>query len=65
MRFAWLCMIPMALITLPAAAIWHFAGRGPLGWLYSAPLLLAPWVVMTVIYNRRLAPATRTYHFAE
>ena len=28
MRFAWLCMMPMALLTLPAAAIWHFTGRG-------------------------------------
>ena len=24
-----------------------------------------PWVIITVIYNRRLAPATRTYRFAE
>lgn len=65
MRFAWLCMIPMALLTLPAAAIWHFSGRGFLGWATTIPFLLIPWVIITVIYNRRLAPATRTYHFAE
>ena len=65
MRFAWLCMIPMALLTLPAAAIWHFAGRGLLGWVTTVPLLLIPWVIITVIYNRRLAPATRHYTFAE
>jgi NADH-quinone oxidoreductase subunit H len=65
MRFAWLCMIPMALLTLPAAAIWHFTGRGVLSWVVTVPLLLIPWVVITVIYNRRLAPATRHYTFAE
>jgi NADH-quinone oxidoreductase subunit H len=65
MRFAWLCMIPMALLTLPAAAIWHFTGRGWLSWVVTVPLLLVPWVIITVIYNRRLAPARRTYRFAD
>lgn len=64
-RFAWLCMIPMALLTLPAAAIWHFTGRGVLSWVVTVPLLMVPWVVVSVIYNKRLAPGTRTYHFAD
>ena len=65
MRFAWLCMIPMALLTLPAAAIWHFTGRGFVSWVVTVPLLLIPWVIITVIFNKRLAPATRTYRFAD
>ena len=65
MRFAWLCMIPMALLTLPAAAIWHFTGRGLLSWFVTVPLLLIPWIIITVIYNKRLAPTLRTYRFAE
>ncbi|MEI8037257.1 MAG: NADH-quinone oxidoreductase subunit NuoH [Verrucomicrobiota bacterium] len=65
MRFAWLCLIPMALLTIPAAAIWHYAGGGVLGWLATVPLLLIPWVVLTVVYNRRLAPTTRSYTFAD
>ena len=65
MRFAWLCMIPMALLTIPAAAIWHFAGRGFLSWVVTIPLLMIPWVIITVIYNKRLSPATRTYRFAD
>ena len=52
-------------LTLPAAAIWHFTGRGLLGWVVTVPLLLIPWVILTVLYNKRLAPATRTYHFAD
>jgi NADH-quinone oxidoreductase subunit H len=65
MRFAWLCMIPMALLTIPTAAIWHYTGRGLVSWLATVPLLLIPWLILTIIYNRRLAPATRHYHFAE
>jgi NADH-quinone oxidoreductase subunit H len=65
MRFAWLCMIPMALLTLPAAAIWHYSGRGLLAWVLTVPLLLLPWWLMAVFYNKRFAPGTRTYRFAE
>lgn len=65
MRFAWQFLIPVALLTLPAAAIWHFSGRGFLAWVVTIPLLMIPWLVLTVLYNRRLAPATRRYTFAE
>jgi hypothetical protein len=65
MRFAWLCMIPMALLTLPAAAIWHFSGRGALSWLITLPLLLIPWIILGNVFNRRLAPGRRTYRFAD
>ena len=65
MRFAWLCMIPMALLTLPAAGVWHFTGRGLLSWVLVVPLLLVPWVIVGVIFNKRLAAATRTYTFAD
>jgi hypothetical protein len=40
-------------------------GHGFLAWVLTVPLLLIPWVIITVIYNRRLAPATRTYRFAD
>lgn len=68
MRFAWLVMIPMTLLTLPAAGIWALLqreGHPVWAWVITVPLLLIPWVIMARIYNRRLAPATRTYHFAE
>ncbi|HEX5791507.1 MAG TPA: NADH-quinone oxidoreductase subunit NuoH, partial [Luteolibacter sp.] len=68
MRFAWLVMIPMALLTLPAAGIWavlHRDGRDLLAWGISVPLLMIPWIIMARIYNHRLAPRTRTYRFAD
>jgi NADH-quinone oxidoreductase subunit H len=65
MRFAWLCLIPVSLLTLPVAGIWHYAGKGALGWLLCAVPLLIPFILITVFFNRRMAPATRRYHFAE
>ena len=65
MRFAWLGLIPVALLTLPAAALWMFCGKGLLAWAVTLPLLLAPAAVLTVLFNRRLAPATRRYHLVE
>ncbi|MCF7675596.1 MAG: NADH-quinone oxidoreductase subunit NuoH [Akkermansiaceae bacterium] len=65
MRFAWLFLIPLGLLTLPVAAVWEYSGRGTLGWLICGAMLLVPFVMLTVFYNRRLAPATRRYHFIE
>lgn len=65
MRFAWLCLIPMALLTIPAAGIWVLLGGGLKGWLIVLPLLCVPWVILATIFNRRLAPQTRTYTFAD
>jgi len=68
MRFAWQVMIPMTLLTLPAAGIWAICqhhGQVWLAWLITIPLLSIPWLIVARIYNRRLAPQTRTYRFAE
>jgi NADH-quinone oxidoreductase subunit H len=69
MRFCWLFLIPLSLLTIPAAAIWHFVGTGIgagiLGWVITIPFLLIPYAIITVILNRRMAPASRQYHFAE
>ena len=38
MRFAWLCMLPMALLTIPAAGVWAMLnahGHGVLAWLVT------------------------------
>jgi NADH-quinone oxidoreductase subunit H len=65
MRFAWLCLIPIALLTLPVAGIWQYTGKGPLSWLLCSAILLIPFIILTVLFNRRMAPAIRRYHFAE
>lgn len=65
MRFAWLFLIPVALWTLPVAALWKFTGMGLLGWVVCAAALLIPFAILTVLYNRRMAPPTRRYRFIE
>jgi len=69
MRFCWLFLIPLSLLTIPAAAIWHFVGTGfgagVLGWVITIPFLLIPYAIITVILNRRMAPTTRQYNFVK
>ncbi|MCX6874210.1 MAG: NADH-quinone oxidoreductase subunit NuoH [Verrucomicrobia bacterium] len=65
MRFAWLGLIPISLLTLPVAAIWQYSGKGVLGWLLCSAILLIPFIILTVLFNRRMAPAIRRYTFAE
>jgi NADH-quinone oxidoreductase subunit H len=65
MRFAWLCLIPISLVTLPAAALWHHAGRSFTGWAVTLPLLAVPWLILTVTFNKRMAPQTRRFHYAD
>jgi NADH-quinone oxidoreductase subunit H len=65
MRFAWLFLIPVALLTLPVAAMWKYAGMGVLGWVVCLTMLLVPFAILTILYNRRMAPATRKYRFIE
>ena len=64
MHFAWLVLIPAALLTIPAAAIWRFAGGGALGWL-ALPLPLLPWMIAFRYYRQHMTPEIRTYRFAE
>ena len=61
---AWILMMVTLLVTV-AAGLWHVTGRGIVSWVVCLPVVAIPWVIAAVIFNRRLAPATRTYHFAE
>lgn len=65
MNFAWKCLIPMGLVTLFATAIWHYAGRGLLGALFSTALLALPYLLYARAYNRRFDAAGRVYRYAE
>ncbi len=68
MRFGWLGLIPVSLLTIPAAGIWTLlwrADHGLLAWVITVPLLLVPYAIMTVLFNKRLVRANRTYRFAE
>ena len=65
MSFSWCFLIPTGFCILAAAAIWHFAGGGLLGWLLATPCVLAPYFVLVRRLQASGLYATRRYHFAE
>jgi len=65
MNFAWKFMLPMAFTCIIAAAVWHYAGRGLAGWLWSLAVLTLVYVTLSILLDTRKKFATRTYRFAE
>lgn len=65
MNFAWKFMIPMALINLVVAAIWHFMGPGMARWVVCALLILGPYILLGrgLMENKHLGK--RIYRFAD
>ncbi|MGB8354657.1 MAG: NADH-quinone oxidoreductase subunit NuoH [Chthoniobacteraceae bacterium] len=65
MGFAWKFMLPMAFVCIPAAAIWHYARGGPMGWLLSLLLIAGAGAALKKITGIGEKFAPRTYRFAE
>jgi NADH-quinone oxidoreductase subunit H len=65
MNFAWKFMLPMAFTCVVAAAVWHYAGRGLRGWLWSFVVIAAVYVTLSILLDTRRKFAPRAYRFAE
>jgi NADH-quinone oxidoreductase subunit H len=65
MNFAWEFILPMALINMFVAGVWHFMAAGIVRWLVCAALILAPCVVLSAMLKRKKKFQLRTYSFAE
>jgi NADH-quinone oxidoreductase subunit H len=65
MNLAWQYILPMALINMLVAGIWHFMPAGPLRWLVCTALLAAPCVLLSLALKRKKRLQVRTYYFAE
>jgi NADH-quinone oxidoreductase subunit H len=65
MNFAWKFMLPMALINLFAAAIWHFLPPGAIRWLVSAILIAVPYFLLGRGLMQSNKLEKRTYRFAD
>jgi NADH-quinone oxidoreductase subunit H len=65
MNFAWKFMLPMAFTCLIAAAVWHYAGRGLSGWLWSFVVIAVVYTILSIFLDTRRKFAPRTYRFAE
>jgi NADH-quinone oxidoreductase subunit H len=65
MNLAWKFMLPMAFACVIAAAIWHYAGRGLRGWLWSLIVIASVYSVLSIVLDTRRKFAPRVYRFAE
>ena len=65
MNVAWKFMLPMAFTCLVSAAVWHYAGRRPSGWLWSFAVVAIVYLGLSLFLDTRKKFTPRTYRFAE
>ena len=65
MNVAWKFMLPMAFTCLVSAAVWHYAGRRPSGWLWSFAVVAIVYLGLSPFLDTRKKFTPRTYRFAE
>jgi len=65
MNFAWKFMLPMALINIIGAAIWHFMPPGYERWLAGAALVVASYILLGRGLMEGKKIEKRTYRYAE
>jgi NADH-quinone oxidoreductase subunit H len=65
MNFAWKFMLPMAFTCLLAAAVWHYAGRRIIGWIWSLALIALVYFSLSLLLETKKKFAPRQYRFAE
>ncbi len=65
MNFAWKFMLPMTLLNIFTAGVWHFMPTGPMRWLVCSILIVAPFILLgrSLEQGNKIAP--RKYRFAE
>jgi NADH-quinone oxidoreductase subunit H len=65
MNFAWQFMLPMTLINVFAAGVWHFMPGGVIRWLVCAVLLVASAMLLARGLKQGKKFEARKYRFAE
>src|ERR1700738_1780108 len=65
MNFAWKFILPMSFTCVIAAAVWHYAGRGLRGWLWSLLVIAIVYTALSMLLDTQRKFAPRTYRFAE
>jgi NADH-quinone oxidoreductase subunit H len=65
MGLAWKFMLPMSLLNIFAAGVWHFMPAGIVRWLVCIALLVAPCFLLSRGLKQGKKLQVRTYRFAE
>src|SRR5712691_893587 len=65
MNVAWKFILPMSFACVIAAAVWHYAGRGLRGWLWSLLVIAIVYTALSMLLDTQRKFAPRVYRFAE
>ena len=65
MNFAWKFMLPMTLINLVAAALWHFMPPGMPRWLVCGVLVVTPYLLLGRTLFEKKNLGKRVYRYAD
>ncbi len=65
MNFAWKFMLPMTLINLVVAGVWHFMGAGVARWIVCAAMVVVPYIALCRGLFRQKNIAKRLYRYAD
>jgi NADH-quinone oxidoreductase subunit H len=65
MNFAWRFMLPMALINLVTAGVWHFLSEGVFRWFICSLLVVVPYILLGRGLTQGWKLEKRVYRFAE
>jgi NADH-quinone oxidoreductase subunit H len=65
MNLAWEFILPMALLNMLVAGVWHFMPGGILRWLVCTTIVVVPCVLLSGRLKKRKKFQVRTYIFAE
>jgi NADH-quinone oxidoreductase subunit H len=65
MNFAWKFMLPMALLNIVVAGVWHYMATGLSRWIACSALILGPYLLLGrgLLEGKKLK--RRTYRFAD
>jgi len=64
MNLAWEFILPMAILNMLVAGVWHFMPGGPLRWLVCIVIIAIPCVLLSRRLKRKKKFEIRTYSFA-
>jgi NADH-quinone oxidoreductase subunit H len=64
MNFAWKFMLPLSLINIVAAGVWHYLAGGPVRWLVISFILVISCILLSRGLRRDKWFHVRTYRFA-
>jgi NADH-quinone oxidoreductase subunit H len=65
MNFAWEFILPMALLNMLVAGVWHFMAPGVVRWLVCSAIVVVPCILLSSGLKKKKKFQVRTYRFAD